>query len=511
MRIIADIELLDLNGGQIEIEHNGVKVSFVMSMFKKTSFDISTDVFGYINKYWASLSDGHQSSIFQIYADIAEDFDCLMNKDLLRTSLIEKVTGLMGLHDLQAMENWIRLESDIVIPSTFEEKFVRDVDKNTTEDKTYTRNDYFQLLTMSLALRVMVPIWGTYIKSIRSDTGNQFKEMQAFLLLKNTQIMTCNPMNKLLRYITANMGKDNFNANNTLNFISSEDFPHWLLSLVCVKRLCIGDIRSLDPKANLTTLIYNFIIQRIRFTDNDFANMVQSKSAVDFGAEGENKISTLERFRINANISLGQIVEMENSMLDIRKIAAKLCVELDPAVLERSLLTSKALENHRLLSPQTTLLRWVFRAVISPRGVMYLPAPTVVAALGALEAILWCKGYHYLALLATSHVLIEDGVQRVSQVPSKMRVPDELTAELAKVFPYRRLIQNRKTGDKEVCLVSESIDSMANDLGDFTWRSTCHEDMLLQVLQSPARRIPILPNIKTELTRLIVQIGKGQF
>ena len=226
---------------------------------------------------------------------------------------------------------------------------------------------------MSVALRVMVPIWGSFIKTIRGDAGNQFKELQAFILLKNADINRSDQMVKLYNYINAQIGKDNFNATNTLNFICREDFPHWLLSLVCVKRLCIGDVRSKDPRANLTTLIHNFIIQRIRATDNDFTNMVKPKSAEDFGPDGENKISNLERFKVTTNISLGQIVEMEYSVKDIYKVAHRLCTDVDPAILERSLETSKVLANVRLLNPQMTLLRWVFSPAIMPRGMMYLP------------------------------------------------------------------------------------------------------------------------------------------
>lgn len=509
MKAVADVAMMAVNGQQMSIEHGGISVSFTLSMFKRDSFSLENETFLHINGYWESLPIELQDSIFNIYASIAEDFDSLMSKNALKDALTSKVTALMNLHTLESIEHWVRYNSDIIIPSTFDEKYVENIDKNTTEDKTYTRSDYIKLVSLSIALRVMVPIWGSYIKTIRGDAGNQFKELQAFMLLKNCDINRSDPMIKLYNYINAQIGKDNFNANNTLNFICREDFPHWLLSLVCVKRLCIGDIRSKDPRANLTTLIYNFIIQRIRYSDNDFANMVKSKSAEDFGPDGENKISNLERFKVTTNISLGQIVEMEYSVKDIYKVAQRLCIDIDLDILERSLMTSAMLSKVRLLDPQMTLLRWVFSPAVMPRGLSYLPLDRTVAALGALEAILWCSGHKYLAILSTSYALLDDDVHRVSQVASKMRTPEELTNELRKYFPYTQTLRGMGGTETEIYLVEESINTLANDLSKFTWRATCHESMIAEVFhEKHTRRIPILPDIKNKLTKLVIELGK---
>lgn len=511
MQAIADNAKMAGNGNQMEIEHHGVCVPFTLSMFKKDNFSSENETFMHLNRYWGTRPLKEQDRIFQLYQAIAEDFDSLMNKTMLKESLSSKVTELMNLHSLTDIENWVRYNSDIVIPSTFNVEYVENIDKNTTQEKTYTQGEYIQLVAMSLALRVMVPIWGSYIKSIRGDAGNEFKEHQAFLLLKDAEINKSPPMMKLITYIKAQIGKDTFNANNTLNFICSEDFPYWLLALVCVKRLCLGDFRSKDPRANLSTLIYNFVIQRVRYpADNDFANMVKPKTADDFGPEGENKISNLERFKVTTNISLGQIVEMECSMSDIPKVAFKLCPELDPALLERCYETSRELlHSHvRLLNPQMTLLRWVFSPVISPRGMMYLPLEQIVNSLAVLEAILWTRGHKYLAILSTSYALIDDGVHRVAQVASKMRTPEDLTGELRKLFPFTQLIKGRNGVETEVCPITESIHLLATDLTLFTWRGTAHESMLQEVFNTPTRRIPILPDIKTELTKLVIELGK---
>ena len=93
-------------------------------------------------------------------------------------------------------------------------------------------------------LRCMIPIWGEYISSTRQETGTRHKEFYAFQLLNNSNISKSVPMVKLCNYVEAIVGPDKYNNVNTLNGISSEDFGYWLLSLVCVRRLCVGDIRG---------------------------------------------------------------------------------------------------------------------------------------------------------------------------------------------------------------------------------------------------------------------------
>ena len=140
---------------------------------------------------------------------------------------------------------------------------------------------------------------------------------------------------------------------------------------------------------------------------------------------------------------------------------------------------------------------------------MYLPLDRTIAALGALEAILWANGHKYLAILSTSYALLDDDVHRVSQVASKMRTPDELTTELRKYFPFTQTVRGAGGSETEIYLVEESINTLANDLAKFTWRATADESMIQEVFsERHTRRIPILPAIKTQLTKLVIQLGK---
>lgn len=491
----------------VRLEHNGQSISFSISVFQRANFQGEYDVFSYINQFWASLPANKQDQIFTIYKEIEHGFDTLFSKGELFDYLQVKVAELIHAHDLDVIQSWVELKSDIQIPASFEGDYEHSIDNNTSREKTYTRSDYSRLVSLSVLLRCMVPVWGEYISNIRQETGTMFKEYNAYQLINKSNIAKCVPMEKLRIYIENIVGADSFDANNILNGISAEDFGFYLLSLVCIRRLCIGDVRGSSLNNNLITFIYKFIIQRIRNSDNNYENVVKEKTFDDRSPDGENKISTLERYKIKTNVSLGEIVELEYSLRNIIDCAQKLSYNLDEQILFRSLQTSQQLLQQRLLDPQMTILRWLFKPVISPRGLMYLPRPMVVQALGALEAVLWARGHEYLAILSTSYALIDEKEMVISPVDSKMRVPQAMTDELDRLYPFSRVTNGKKTGPKEVNLTVKTIDTLTDNLSLFSWRSTADESMLLKVFGNNSRKMPIKPDIKLDLTKLVIEIG----
>lgn len=506
MEAVAKVMVASLTP-EVVISHKGESLSFSISVFGRSSFQNEYDVFAQINQYWESCSEEVQDEIFKVYAEISFTFNDIFSKAELSDNLTRLVAKLISLHNLELIQDWLAYKSDIIIPDAFQVGYEHSIDNNTSREKTYTRGDYVQLATLSLALRCMIPVWGEYITNIRQETGTQFKEFYAFQLLKDSGIIQCHPIQKLKMYIEHIVGDDKYDANIIIGGRSSEDFSFWLLSLVCIRRLCVGDIRGIDSNANLITFVYKFIIQKIRNNDNNFENVVKEKTFDDRGPEGENKISSLERYKIKTNISLGEIVELEYSLKNIIEVANKLTCKMDPFLLERSLQTSQHLQQERLLDPQMTLLRWVFKPVISSKGLMYLPKNLVVKAIGAMEAVLWARGHKYLAVLCSSYPIMSDNVMTVSPMDSKKRVPEELSAELDKIYPFKAPVGKSKVSSKEVNYAAKSIDTLTTNFTMFSWRPTAHESMLYEVFGNTNRRVPIKSDIKEDLTKLVIEIG----
>jgi len=504
----------------VKLEHGEDSVTFSISVFSRKNFQGESEgTFDHINQYWAQLPAARQNKIFEIYKAIEHGMDNIYKQQDLTEYLTDRVAELIAAHDLDAVQYWVQNKSTIVIPGVFDVDYQHSFDNNTSREKTYTRGDYVKLVSLSVLLRCMIPVWGTYISHVRSLTGTLFKETAAFKLLNKSPIVHSEAMQKLRTYVENIVGEDKYNPNVVHQGISSEDFCYWLTAMICIRRLCVGNVYGAEPRAHLVAFIYKFIMRHIQGAETSSETAVRDKKndeqeASSFG----DKISVLERYKIKFNLSPGEMVELEMTMRDMWEAANKITSRIDPDVFRRAMVTSLELANKRLTDPQINILRWVFKSVISPRGMMYLPNPTVVAALGACEAILWSLGYKYPAILVTCYPEVSERPSelRVSHTDSKMQIPADLQAKLAYLYPFSRQVKGKKSDNngqdvKVVNPTAKTISDLADNLRMFAWRPTCHEDMLMEVFGVTNRRAPVRPDIKIEITRLVVDIGERRW
>lgn len=489
------------------IEHKGVSLEFVVSVFGRTNFQKDICVFHHIDEYWASLPEAHQDAIFAIYKDIHDMFDKFFNNDELFKYLSNRTVELLNLHNLDHVRSWLGFRTDVNVPVKFSDEFTASVDSNNSKEKTYTKSEYFDLITLSLVLRCMIPIWGEYISSTRQETGTRHKEFYAFQLLNESNLNNSVPMIKLYNYVEAIVGPDKYNNVNILNGISSECFGRWLLSLVCVRRLCVGDIRGADPLANLCTSVYNFTIQKLNNPDTNPEQVIKPKIAEGQGNGADHdKTSMFERYRISADLSPGSIVELEYSMRDMNKIAYQLCSHINPDALQSAFERTSVINHEKIGHPQLTLLRWVFKPVISPRGVLHLPKHLIVQALAVTECVLWARNHRYLAILASSFPINDNETMMVSPIDHRKRIPADLEEQRDKIYPYIRATGS-KSNSQPTSLAAQSVNILAENISANCWRPTANEDMVHQVFGNTIRKLPIHPDIKTDITKLIIEIG----
>lgn len=513
--VISGNLLLSSTAPEVTIEHNGETLGFSVSVFGRVSFQKDFEVFDQINNYWADQPVEVQAKIFNLYKDIHMSYEDIQLYNDLTAFISDKITQLYEIISYQSVHDWMMFRGNLIVPTYLEDDYKASIDNNTSREKTYTKKDYVELMVLSLSLRCMVPLWGEYIANTRREKGTHFKEFYAFQLLNKTQLMKTQPMTKLMSYVENIVGIGNkFRPDNTLRWIASDDFNYWLLAIVCVKKLSVCDIRGIDPDFNPISHLYKYIKQKVDCNDNNFEKLYKEKTFSEGAGDVESKLSSLEMYKIKTNISPGEIVELEYSLSDIYTSATKLTSLLDIDSFNKCLETSHILMNHRIQEPQLILLSWVFKPVISPRGLMYLSKPTIVRALGALEAVLWARGHEYLAIIASAYAKTSDRDMVVSPVDSKTRTSPELLEELQKYYPFTKPTNSKKKNNHPVnstSLIIESIDNLADQLTMYSWKSTAAESKLRKVFKSTSKRMPIKPDIKNHITKLVIELGNRQY
>lgn len=516
MHIEADIVTMEINGGRMKIVHGNEHAFFTFFTFKRGAFENNNDVFTYINKFWSQQSEDFQYKVFHIYKKIEDYLDDILTKEELSDKLKLAVKELYDLHPFQTMKNWIINDGVLQVPAGFGKLYINDPDRNTSIDKTYLYDDYRDLMTLSLMLRPMVPIWASYVRLMRNHAGNGLKELLSFKLLERTQIPRLKAMDKLHDYIRANIRKEN-NTVVPVNFISEYDQPYWILSLICVRKICVGDLNPSDPRANLVTLVSNFIKIKTVYNDSDFASRLHIKDTKEGSGSEESKISVMESVRTNTEISVLEAEELKFSVADIYNVADKFFPTLPRILLENALNSSSALlkqesANNKLLPPQRMLMGWVLKKAIIPFGIDFLDLDIQVRCMALTQAVLWSRGHQYLALLSSAYASpTQDTVHMVNTTAGRSRVPEELQKELRRWFPHVRTIQSRKAPAKESCFVLNEIDLTCNDLSSVIWRATADQELYRECLgESHNRQIPILPEIRIKLMELAIDVGSGK-
>ncbi len=495
---------------EAKIEHKGEELVFLVStFFRMSSISIDIDIFEQLNSYWQQLPEEKQDKIFDVYRNIRNVFNSVSNRTSLLLDLNKQCIELIDLHNLDEVYDWVLFKSSIAIPSVFENEYQYSYDKQGSREQTYVRSDYTKLIAMIVAIRSMIPVWGEYISHTKHDAGTTFKEMEAFQLINNSSIMNSQPMLKLGVYLDHAVGEHKHNSFFILDGISSVDFPIWMLSLVVIRRLCVGDIRGLDNKANIVTYIYKYLIQKIQSADTGSSNAVKDKKTTEFSDEkGDDKISTFERYRIKHDISAGEIVELAYSIRDYRKVAYSLSPNMSDEILFSSLETAQQLNSVEIHDPQITLLKWVFARVISPRGMMYLDKELIVNCLGILEAVLYVAGFKYLAVLSTSYPDINNDEMFVASTESKARITKTQISALDELYPFQQVIGGKKSGYKDINPAIKSIDTLTDKLSMFSWITTASSDKMMDAIgNTHTRRIGVTYDIKNQLADLVIKVG----
>ena len=277
MRItIANIDVLK-EKINIEVSHKGSSLFFVGSSFNRKPFE-ENDPFNVLNRFIQHIPENIQDRLFTIYVNIKRSLEDIWNKNDLINSLQNNVKELYDYFNFDQIREWVALNINLPeLEMNFSSEYKTSMDDVGSRDQTYLRSDYVDLVTLSLLLRFMIPIWNEFIDRTKKEYGVNFKEYYAFRLLRNSNLYNNRAMEKLRVYISFPM-KNNFNDTHmVLSGISTEDIPTWMLSLVVIRRLVVGKLENNDPSIHLITYIYKYVLRKSQSSKSTGSNVVKDK------------------------------------------------------------------------------------------------------------------------------------------------------------------------------------------------------------------------------------------
>lgn len=508
------MQLLITNPKVLTVEHAGQTLEWDMSNYDKKCMTGEYDITKHITQYWSRLPPHRQEKIFSIYVAIHHCLEKHSDMEPLVEGLLPLIEQLHAEHTLEELGHWITFYSDITIPDVFKEEYQQTDEKARPREKTYIRSDYRDLITMTLCLRTIVPVWGEFMKKMSRETGNIFKEFRAFQLLTKSAVMHSPPMEKLTTYVNRNIQTGVAMPEAIMKGVGSQLYPTWLLALAVVRRVCIGDLVNQDPKTNLVTFIFAFLNNKASNTNsNSFGDKIISKEFESGDANNDLNVSRIEGYKLKQEAPLGDMIILEFFMDDPFKVAKILKPDMDMTLLSNLLNAAQVLQKEEIWPHQIILTQWVLKPVFPPRGLTQLSKKATINAIAIAQALLWEKGHIELSGLMT--VLASSNVDEmaISGTGPRAKITRVQMDELAIYYPYARALSTKKATKPPNCAVV-AIDSIANMLNQRDWILTLPAPMMQQIPTTP--NAPTKPRyscpgaIKILLAALVLQIAKRQ-
>lgn len=492
---------------EVDIIHKEETLSYPANVFTRRPFEQGYDVFEQINQYWASQPMEFQDRVFEVYKRVDAAFDGAMDSEELYIILNGCICDLVRLHPLDRLELWLKLNPGIIVPSSVKSELPDPTDNTKTLGKTYIVSDYYPLIALAMFLRTMVPIWGEYIASIRKASEINKKEFIAMQLLDGTGLLECPAMIRLRFYIDEVTGSsENIDWDMVMDGFSSEDMGFRMVSLVCILRLCLVDLTGSNSHTHAVAVVFKYLAQKV-FNAPESRIVVKKESDDESGHP--DKHSILESYRRRTEISLGDQAGFTYYFENSFSIAKRLEPSLTDDEIHQSMLTAQTIEAANIGDVQLTIAGWIIKDLITPHAPYYVSDPHPLL-LGALEAVLWKRGYKYLAAVLTSYAIIGNEEITIGNISSREQISPQLAEEIKFYYPFH-WGTSKKTGAPIQPGVLESIDHVVDDLVFNSWRMTMAEEKVTELFGERRRKLAIPSDIKNLLGSLIVDIEKRKY
>lgn len=462
------------------------------------------NIFAEINGYWATLAPETQNTIFGVYERIQDVFSKFWELDTLTYGLYPLVQELMALHNLDHINHWVKFYSGIVYPLDLKEEFVDSHDTGQTRSRTYLKSDYQWLVTMSIALRPMMPVWGLFISRTKKETGTQFKEYRAARLLSRSEIFRSIPMEKLRTYLSETVSGDKARIGAVYNGLSTTDLPEWMLGLTLVRRLSIASLSGHSGQPSIIAYIHNYINHRVGRDGGFGGDVIRKKIPDRERQDSEQNLSTIENYKIKKENPAGDAISISHCLRGQKELMCRLAPDADSKLLTLSNQSVRGLIDQEIREAQILLMKNVIQPLIPHEGIAEQIKEDVLSSLAVAQAVLWHRGYKELAGLMTATVAPDREEFEVSMIESRARIPKELLDTLNKLFPFARRAARQKTA-RQSNVAANNIDLLTEMFSEHAWRLTLPEEWVVQLTGDKNDRRYLVPhNMKILLAEFTV-------
>lgn len=489
------------------------------------------NIFREINAFWSTLPSADQQMYWDLYVEAKEIFDSVFDVREIQTKIQDVVRRLYDLPSLEKLPHWVVYKSGIKIPPTLKETWEQVNADNISyphrKEKTYLRGEYIDLVTMTVSLRLMVPIWAEFIKTTRRQIGGNSKELEAYRLLYFSRLHNSPAMQRLLGYVhqttVTELGSE-IHATAILNGMGINEFIDWMLALTAVRRLSMCPVSSEDDVSNVITNVHQYVRLGVKGShkkhSKKFGGKVTLRNRDEIGDDGQKK-SAAEIYKVKQEVPDSVRVLMSVYMSDptnvlyralgLTKRGTAGLVAQKPEGLDERFASCmhwiNQVPDFEITQHHQTLIQWTLPHVLSPRGVPLLQYDALKHALVVTQVVLWEWGFYDLAALATAQPFYLDDDMMLGAVETRGRIPKETMDELNRLWPHAQ--QSKKVSPRQSNVAAKAIDTLVDHMTLTEWVLCCPPELVERVTRGEqTRRIAVPAEIRYTLALLLINVQK---
>lgn len=424
----------------IVLEHNGKRIVSEGSIFDRTPFPSTGELFMDINAFWQTLPDATQDKIMRIYTDIEETFLTTFNDFRLHERIVALVAELYSCWSYADLSRFVRLHCNVVIPNEIQ----TGMGDYSSSDRTYLRDDYVGLICLVTALRPMIPVWNLFVRESKKTSGTHFKEFMAMGLINHTELIQTPDYDKLQRYVRMNVDTTKITMSAIVAGIGSAELEDWVFGVVLIRKVCVGVVMHKRPDGQLfsvynsSTNIVSNIFRQIETTlaslDRKFDGQVRKKpDGMEY--RDDDKESQAEKIIVKQQINDYKFLLAGKYAKAVTSARQNIDPTLPADLVDMCVNHLRRNNNYLPTDGQIALTQWAVDAALKARFIPALEQPERVNMIGLAQALYWHWGFYDLALLLTATPSVMDD-DMVFGTESRSRVTVEQFRILKEQYPY---------------------------------------------------------------------------
>ena len=506
--------IYDQENSQVNVEHNGSSLPFSIKIYDHTKITSSTSsgLFLEINRYLAYLPTNRQVEIFNAYKKISEIMAPGSSYEMSLPWIIAEVNKIYQYLYIDELEKWLSLQRDIRYPTTAVEKVNEDLDKQ----KTYTRQDYFHLVVLTIGLRMMIPIWGEYQMYIKSSSGTQWKELVAMRIFTKCDLHQYPAVNRLRTYCESFIESDDKHISSAaFSGLSSSELPDWLLSGAIIKRLTVASINDNLDKGGLVKNIYGHVTNALNGIDDNFGN-VKPKNNTDLDDEDS---SNLEKSRPKQMSTTGEIEAfkfyfaqraldpnapvVEDAIYQANRLDPTVPPELVQECFNHNLFNHKF---NQVTIPMLYLAKFIYYDIAEEEAIDELSLVTInVTVFSVCQALCIHWGFLNAAIMFNATPI--EGGSNLIEGSGDLKRPQTITANrLIELLPYKMVINSSNERQKNVA--TRSLAELKNIFPRCQWEIYVPPTLQAKMNNQANRKVIIdtPPMLLEEMGQILIKL-----